>query len=225
MITRYATRVNGITDYFLTKLDVLSSLETVPVCVGYTRRRQGDINEMPMTQSDICTAPNPSTRNFPVGGRTSARSPRPSTNCPPRRATTCCGWKSLLAPMFRASGSGPGREQTIVRRDVLAARPVTDPEDSDQNNSTPITSITAVSRNTARPARGRASAGSSRPCGGYRTWRCPPTPATICGTTPPSTPKRWPVSLRRTRRPKDRPQRADRRNCREWAACCYRRGR
>ena len=40
VIARYATRVNGITDYFLTKLDVLSSLETVPVCVGYTRRRQ-----------------------------------------------------------------------------------------------------------------------------------------------------------------------------------------
>src|SRR6201996_6130145 len=32
VIARYATRVNGITDYFLTKLDVLSSLETVPVC-------------------------------------------------------------------------------------------------------------------------------------------------------------------------------------------------
>ena len=55
VIARYATRVNGITDYFLTKLDVLSSLETVPVCVGYTvdGRRT---NEMPMTQSDIARA-------------------------------------------------------------------------------------------------------------------------------------------------------------------------
>src|SRR5690625_1593323 len=35
VIARYATRVNGITDYFLTKLDVLSSLQTVPICVGY----------------------------------------------------------------------------------------------------------------------------------------------------------------------------------------------
>ncbi|NED60854.1 adenylosuccinate synthase, partial [Streptomyces sp. SID10244] len=31
VIARYATRVNGITDYFLTKLDVLSSLDTVPI--------------------------------------------------------------------------------------------------------------------------------------------------------------------------------------------------
>ena len=34
-IARYATRVNGMTDYFLTKLDVLSSFDEIPVCVGY----------------------------------------------------------------------------------------------------------------------------------------------------------------------------------------------
>ena len=55
MIARYATRVNGITDYFLTKLDVLSSLETVPVCVGYTVDGKRT-DEMPMTQSDIASA-------------------------------------------------------------------------------------------------------------------------------------------------------------------------
>jgi len=35
VIARYATRVNGVTDFFVTKLDVLSSLEKVPVCVAY----------------------------------------------------------------------------------------------------------------------------------------------------------------------------------------------
>src|SRR5690606_28692957 len=55
VIARYATRVNGITDYFLTKLDVLSSLETVPVCVGY--RIDGKrVDEMPMTHSDVARA-------------------------------------------------------------------------------------------------------------------------------------------------------------------------
>src|SRR3712207_9481236 len=52
VVARYASRVNGITDYFLTKLDVLSGLETVPVCVAY------DVDgvrhdEMPMTQTDF----------------------------------------------------------------------------------------------------------------------------------------------------------------------------
>ena len=52
VIARYATRVNGITDYFLTKLDVLSGLEKVPVCVAYdvagTRHE-----EIPVTQTDF----------------------------------------------------------------------------------------------------------------------------------------------------------------------------
>src|SRR6202022_2732321 len=54
VIARYAPRVNGIT-YFLPKLDVLSSLETVPVCVGYTVDGKRT-DEMPMTQSDIARA-------------------------------------------------------------------------------------------------------------------------------------------------------------------------
>ena len=52
VVARYATRVNGITDYFLTKLDVLSGLDKVPVCVAYdvagTR-----YDEIPMTQTDF----------------------------------------------------------------------------------------------------------------------------------------------------------------------------
>jgi len=52
VVARYASRVNGITDYFLTKLDVLSGLDTVPICVAY------DVDgvrhdEMPMTQTEF----------------------------------------------------------------------------------------------------------------------------------------------------------------------------
>ena len=35
VIARYATRVNGLTDFFLTKLDVLTGWEQIPVCVAY----------------------------------------------------------------------------------------------------------------------------------------------------------------------------------------------
>ena len=34
-IARYAARVNGVTDFVLTKLDVLTGLDRVPVCVAY----------------------------------------------------------------------------------------------------------------------------------------------------------------------------------------------
>src|ERR1035441_10653484 len=37
VIARYATRVNGITDYFITKLDVLSGLDKVPICVAVNK--------------------------------------------------------------------------------------------------------------------------------------------------------------------------------------------
>ena len=50
VIARYATRVNGLTDLFLTKLDVLSGLEKVPVCVAYDVDGERH-DEMPMTQT------------------------------------------------------------------------------------------------------------------------------------------------------------------------------
>ncbi|GAA1542755.1 adenylosuccinate synthase [Kribbella lupini] len=52
VIARYAARVNGVTDFVLTKLDTLTGREKIPVCVAY------DVNgvrheEMPMTQTDF----------------------------------------------------------------------------------------------------------------------------------------------------------------------------
>ncbi len=35
VVARYAVRVNGITDLVVTKLDMLTGLEQVPICVGY----------------------------------------------------------------------------------------------------------------------------------------------------------------------------------------------
>ena len=49
-IAKFATRVNGLTDTFLTKLDVLTGFDRIPVCVAYdvdgTR-----MDELPMTQT------------------------------------------------------------------------------------------------------------------------------------------------------------------------------
>jgi adenylosuccinate synthase len=50
VIARYAARVNGLTELFLTKLDVLSSWERVPVCVAYDVDGERH-DEMPMTQT------------------------------------------------------------------------------------------------------------------------------------------------------------------------------
>ncbi|HET6172583.1 MAG TPA: adenylosuccinate synthase [Gaiellales bacterium] len=50
---RYASRVNGFTELVLTKLDVLSAVEEIPVCVAY-RLRDGSVSEhFPAHQSDF----------------------------------------------------------------------------------------------------------------------------------------------------------------------------
>jgi adenylosuccinate synthase len=49
-IARYAARVNGVTDFVLTKLDVLTGFDHVPVCVAYDV--DGELtDELPMTQT------------------------------------------------------------------------------------------------------------------------------------------------------------------------------
>ena len=50
---RYAVRLNGITSLALTKLDVLSSFEQVPICVAYRLRDGSETFEFPAHQSDF----------------------------------------------------------------------------------------------------------------------------------------------------------------------------
>ena len=52
VVARYATRVNGLTDFFLTKLDVLSGFKEIPVCVAYEIDGKR-YEEMPMTQTQF----------------------------------------------------------------------------------------------------------------------------------------------------------------------------
>jgi adenylosuccinate synthase len=52
VVARYAARVNGVTDFVLTKLDVLTGLERVPVCVAYEVDGVRH-DEMPVNQSDF----------------------------------------------------------------------------------------------------------------------------------------------------------------------------
>ena len=52
VVGRYATRINGVTDFVVTKLDVLTGLDQVPVCVAYDVAGVRH-DEMPMSQSDF----------------------------------------------------------------------------------------------------------------------------------------------------------------------------
>jgi adenylosuccinate synthase len=50
---RYAVRLNGITSLALTKLDVLSHFEELPVCVAYRLRNGTETQDFPAHQSDF----------------------------------------------------------------------------------------------------------------------------------------------------------------------------
>ena len=112
VIGRYAARVNGITDFFLTKLDVLSGLETVPICVGYeVDGRRTD--EMPMTQTDVHHAV-PVYEELP--GWFEDLSPFRSFDELPANARAYVERiEELTGAPVSAIGVGPGREQTISR--------------------------------------------------------------------------------------------------------------
>jgi len=117
VIARYAARVNGITDYFLTKLDVLSGLDRVPVCVAYEvdGRR---LDEMPMTQTDVHHA-------VPVyeelsGWWEDLSSCRRFEDLPAAARAYVERVEELSGARVSAIGVGPGRDQTVVRHDPLA---------------------------------------------------------------------------------------------------------
>ncbi len=120
VIARYATRVNGITDYFLTKLDVLSSLQTVPVCVGYEVDGKRT-DEMPMTQRELCHA-KPVYEELP-GWWEDISTAREFDDLPAKARDYVLRLEELAGAHVSCIGVGPGRDQTIVRRDVLRARP------------------------------------------------------------------------------------------------------
>ncbi|MFE2754259.1 adenylosuccinate synthase [Actinosynnema sp. NPDC059335] len=117
VIARYAARVNGITDYFLTKLDVLSGLEKVPVCVGYTIDGER-VDEMPMTQTDVHHAV-PVYEELP-GWFEDISHCRTFEELPANARAYVEHLEDISGARMSAIGVGPGRDQTIVRHDMLA---------------------------------------------------------------------------------------------------------
>ncbi|MFF2553895.1 adenylosuccinate synthase [Nocardia sp. NPDC058058] len=117
VIGRYATRVNGITDYFLTKLDVLSSLDTIPICVAYEIDGER-FDEMPTTQTDFHHA-KPIYEEMP-GWWEDISGARKFEDLPPNAQAYVLRLEELSGARMSCIGVGPGRDQTIVRHDILS---------------------------------------------------------------------------------------------------------
>ena len=113
VIARYASRINGLTDFFLTKLDVLGGWEQIPVCVGY---EVGGVrhDDMPMTQSEFHHA-TPVYEMFD-GWQEDISGCRSFEDLPKNAQNYVRALEEMSGAPFWAVGVGPGREQTIVLR-------------------------------------------------------------------------------------------------------------
>ena len=116
VIARYATRVNGITDYFITKLDVLSGLEKVPVCVGYLIDGVTH-SEVPMTQTEFHHAK--PIYEYLDGWWEDISAARELAALPGNARAYVLALQDMIGAPVAAIGVGPRRDQTIQLRPLL----------------------------------------------------------------------------------------------------------
>jgi adenylosuccinate synthase len=116
VIARYSARVNGITDFFLTKLDVLSGLEKIPVCVAYdvagTRH-----TEIPMTQTEFHHAE--PVYEYLDGWWEDLTQVKDFAGLPASAQAYVRAIEEVTGVPVAAVGTGPRRDQTLQLRPLL----------------------------------------------------------------------------------------------------------
>jgi adenylosuccinate synthase len=115
-VARFAARINGVTDFVLTKVDVLTGLEQVPVCVAY------DVDgvrhdEMPMTQTAFHHAR--PVYEYLEGWTEDLSEARAFEDLPKAAQAYVLAVEELSGARMSAVGVGPSREQTVVRHPLV----------------------------------------------------------------------------------------------------------
>jgi len=115
-IARYTSRINGVTDFVLTKLDVLTGLDTIPVCVAYSVDGVR-MDEVPVSQSDFHHAA-PIYEEFP-GWTEDITKVRDFDDLPQNAKDYVLKLESISGARISAIGVGPDREAIVVRHDLI----------------------------------------------------------------------------------------------------------
>ena len=115
-IARYATRINGLTDIFLTKLDVLSGIKEIPVCVAYEVDGKR-VDEVPVSQTDFHHA-KPIYEMFP-GWEEDITSVKSFEELPQNAQDYVLALEKMSGTRISAIGVGPDRNATLVRHEML----------------------------------------------------------------------------------------------------------
>jgi len=115
-IARYAARINGLTDFVLTKLDVLTGIKEIPVCVAYEVDGKR-VEEVPVSQSDFHHAI-PIYENFP-GWEEDITGCKKFEDLPKNAQDYVRALEKMSKCRISAIGVGPARDATIVLHDML----------------------------------------------------------------------------------------------------------
>jgi adenylosuccinate synthase len=115
-IARYAVRVNGLTDFFLTKLDVLTGWEKIPVCVAYEVDGVR-VDELPASQTDFHHA-KPIYEYLP-GWKENISKAKSVADLPKNAQEYVKFLEKVSGAPISAIGVGPGRDETIVVKDLI----------------------------------------------------------------------------------------------------------
>lgn len=115
-IARYTARVNGVTDFVMTKLDVLTGLESIPVCVAYEVDGVR-VDEVPVSQSDFHHA-TPIYEKLP-GWSEDITGARTFDDLPKNAQDYVLAIEAMSGARISAIGVGPGRDAIVVRHDLL----------------------------------------------------------------------------------------------------------
>lgn len=116
VIGRYATRVNGVTDFVITKLDNLDTFDEIPVCVAYDIDGER-VEEMPENQTDFHHA-KPIYEMLP-GWNADITGCRTFEDLPENAQRYIEFVESQIGARVSVIGVGPGRDEVIVRHDLL----------------------------------------------------------------------------------------------------------
>ena len=116
VIGRYAKRINGVTDFVITKLDVLTGFEQLPICVAYEVDGIRH-DEMPVNQSDFHHA----TPIYEMldGWWEDISGCRTFEELPENAQRYVLRVEELIGARVSAIGVGPGRHEIIERHSLL----------------------------------------------------------------------------------------------------------
>jgi adenylosuccinate synthase len=116
VIARYAVRLNGITDLVITKLDILSGLERVPICVGYEIDGER-VDDMPMTQTAFHHAT--PIYEYLDGWSEDISKARTEAELPVNARRYISRIEELVGTRVSVVGVGPGRDENVIRHALL----------------------------------------------------------------------------------------------------------